>query len=59
MAAVLYSYTGKCKHHGIDPFAYLQDILRRLRSSPADQVDELLPDVGFASHRSARRKPAT
>jgi hypothetical protein len=35
-AAVLYSMTGTCKHHEIDPFAYLQDILRRLPSHPAD-----------------------
>jgi transposase len=57
-AAVLYSLTGTCKHHDIDPFAYLQDILCRLPSHPADQLDELLPDVWFASHPSARRKRA-
>ena len=57
-AAVLYSLTGTCKHHDIDPFAYLQDILRRLPSHPADQLDQLLPDVWFASHPSARRKRA-
>src|SRR5262249_15209067 len=57
-AAVLYSFTGTCKHHDIDPFAYLQDILRRLPSHPADLLDELLPDVWFASHPSARRKTA-
>jgi hypothetical protein len=48
--------TGSCKHHDIDPFAYLQDVLRRLPSRPADGLDELLPDVWFASHPSARRK---
>jgi hypothetical protein len=58
-AAVLYSLTGTCKHHDIDPFAYLRDILHRLPSHPADQLDELLPDVWFASHPSARRKRAT
>jgi hypothetical protein len=41
-----------------DPFAYLQDILRRLASHLADQLDDLLPDVWFASHPSARRKTA-
>jgi hypothetical protein len=55
-AAVLYSLIGTCKHHDIDPFAYLQDVLRRLPSHPMDQLDELLPDVWFASHPSARRK---
>jgi transposase len=29
-AAVLYSLTGTCRHHNLDPFAYLQDVLRRL-----------------------------
>jgi len=55
-AAVLYSFTGTCKHHDIDPFAYLTDILRRLPSHPAGQFDDLLPDVWFSSHPSARRK---
>ena len=50
--------TGTCKYHDIDPFAYLQDILRRLPAHPADQLEELLPDVWFASHPSARRKTA-
>jgi hypothetical protein len=34
-----------CKHYDIDPFAYLQDLLRRLPSQTADQLQELLPDV--------------
>jgi hypothetical protein len=57
-AAVLYPFTGTCKHHDIDPFAYLRDILGRLPTHPADQLGELLPDVWFASHPSARRKTA-
>lgn len=57
-AAVLYSLTGTCRHHGIDPFAYLQNILGRLPSLPADQLDDLLPDIWFASHPAARRKSA-
>jgi transposase len=57
-AAVLYSLTGTCKRHDIDPFAYLQDVLRLLPSRPADRLDEFLPDVWLASHPSARRKKA-
>jgi hypothetical protein len=57
-AAVLYSVTGTCKHHDIDPFAYLRHILRRLPSRPPDQREELLPDVWFGSHPTARRKRA-
>lgn len=57
-AAVLYSLTGSCKHHDIDPFAYLDDVFRRLPSQPAGRLNELLPDAWFLSHPSARRKTA-
>ena len=57
-AAVLYSLTGTCKHLDIDPFAFLDDILRRLPSQPAGRLNELLPDTWFASHAAARRKTA-
>jgi hypothetical protein len=59
-AAVLYLYflTGTCKHHDIGPFAYLQHVLHRLPSHPADQLDELPLDDWFASQPSARRKRA-
>jgi transposase len=57
-AAVLYCLTGTCKHHDVDPFAYLQHVLSRLPSLPQGQLVELLPDVWFASHPRARRKSA-
>jgi hypothetical protein len=50
--------TGTCRHHQIDPFAYLQDVLRRPPTMPYEQLDTLLPDVWFADHPSARRKTA-
>ncbi|MGO9597063.1 MAG: transposase domain-containing protein [Isosphaeraceae bacterium] len=57
-AAVLYSLTSTCKHHHIDPFAYLQDVFRRLPAHTAGALDEFLSDVWFASHPSAPRKTA-
>src|SRR5829696_5230263 len=36
----------------------LNDILRGRLSQPAGRLDELIPDVWFASHSSARRKTA-
>jgi hypothetical protein len=57
-AAVLYSFTGTCKYHDVDPFAYLTDIFRRHPSHPAGRLDELLPDAWFESHPWARRKRA-
>jgi transposase len=43
-AAVLYTMTQTAKRHQIDPFAYLQDVLRRLPDLPASRLDELLPN---------------
>jgi tetratricopeptide (TPR) repeat protein len=47
-----------CKHHDLDPFAYLQDVLSRLPSLPEGQLDVLLPDVWFTAHPAVRRKTA-
>ncbi|MGE5754465.1 MAG: IS66 family transposase, partial [Planctomycetaceae bacterium] len=58
-AAVLYSLTSTCKHHDIDPFAYLRDVLARLPTHPADRLPELLPDAWLAAHPRARRKAAS
>ena len=57
-ATFLYSFTGTCKHHDIDPFAYLRDILSQLPSMSLVQLDELLPDVWFVLHPSSRRNAA-
>jgi len=57
-AAVLYSFTGTCKYHDFDPFAYLDDILRQLPNQPPGRLDELLRDASFTAHPSARRRSA-
>jgi hypothetical protein len=33
-----------CKHLGIDPQAYLRDVLDRISTHPARRIEELLPD---------------
>ena len=43
-AAVLFSFTSTCYRLGIEPWAYLQDVLARLPRTPAEQLPELLPD---------------
>ena len=43
-AAVLMSFTSMCQRLGVEPWAYLQDVLTRLPSLPAEQRGELLPD---------------
>lgn len=42
-AAVIYSLVASCKLCGIDPFAYLRDVLARISTHPASRIEELLP----------------
>lgn len=41
--AVFYSLLGSCKLHGIEPYAYLKDILERLPDHPINEIENLLP----------------
>jgi hypothetical protein len=43
-AAILFSFTSTCHRLGVEPWAYLQDVLTRLRTLPAERLSELLPD---------------
>jgi hypothetical protein len=43
-AATLMSLCATCKEWGIDPFAYLRDVLDRVSTHPASRIEELLPD---------------
>jgi transposase len=52
-AAVLFSFTATCKFLGIDSFAYLRDVLGRLPTHPAEQLDELLPHRWKADQAAA------
>ena len=40
-AAVLFSFTSTCHRLGLDPWAYLQDVLSRLPSLAAAELAEL------------------
>jgi len=44
-AAVLTSLVHSCRSLGIEPFAYLRDVLDRVSTHPASRIAELLPDV--------------
>jgi len=52
-AAVIYPLIGTYKLLGIEPFAYLRDVLERLPSHPAERVAELTPRPWLAA-RSTR-----
>jgi transposase len=53
-AATMYSLIGSCKLQGIDPWAYLVDVLDRLSDHPANRVHELTP-MAWRIARDARR----
>ncbi len=42
-AAMMYSFFGVCKHHGVNPFLWLKDVLEQIADHPVNKVAELLP----------------
>jgi hypothetical protein len=52
--AILYTIIESCRRRGIDPHAYLRDVLTRLPSSTNWQVKDLTPEAwAMAQHRTA------
>jgi transposase len=43
-AAVLISLTATCKALGVEPLAYLRDVLDRISTHPQSRIGELMPD---------------
>jgi hypothetical protein len=43
--ADFYSVVARAKRAGLNPFAYLRDLLRRIPIHPQSRIGELLPDV--------------
>lgn len=42
-AALIYSLIETCKLNGLDPYAYLRDVLARIADHPIKRIDEFLP----------------
>jgi transposase len=55
-AAALYSLIVTAKINGVDPHAWLADILDRISARPAHRLDELLPWTGKRKLRSCRQR---
>jgi transposase len=58
-AAVLYSFTSTCHRLGVEPWAYLQDVLQRLPNTPPERLAELVPDRWQATRGQATAPPAS
>ncbi len=52
-AGVLMSLCAGAKRHGLNPWAYLTDLLNQLADKPAD-VSHLLPDAWAQRHGAAK-----
>jgi transposase len=59
MAAVMMSFTSTCRRLGVEPWEYLQDMLTRLPTTPAEQLDELLPDRWQAAQRVKKEESSS
>ncbi len=50
---MLYSLTQTCRRHGIDPFAYLRDILARIPVGDYQHLADLFPSHWAQAQRAA------
>ena len=57
-AAVLYSLIQSCKLAGVEPFAYLKDILLRVATHPQARIAELTPKAWAKTFGPAATSPA-
>ena len=42
-SAMLYSFMGSCKLHGINPMIWMVDVLKKINNHPATEIQDLLP----------------
>jgi hypothetical protein len=52
-AAIMYTIMMSCKRHHTDPYAYLLDVMPRIKTASSEELDALLPDVWLKSHPEA------
>jgi hypothetical protein len=57
-AAILFSVIVSCKVAGVDPFAYLREVLMRMHTHPADRIHELIPRERQKRFAAARPQQA-
>ncbi|HEX3988095.1 MAG TPA: transposase domain-containing protein, partial [Verrucomicrobiae bacterium] len=55
--AVIYTLIQNCRMHGVEPHAYLKDVLERLPTTTNQQVQSLTP-VNWQKEREAQAKLA-
>src|SRR5471032_2031212 len=53
-SAILYTVVECCRRRGLDPYAYLRDILTRLPTATNWQVNQLTPEAWARDHNAGR-----
>jgi len=56
-SALVYTIVASCRQHGLDPFAYLREVLSRLPSATTSDIPHLTP-AAWARSRSRTHLPA-
>ena len=58
-SAIIYTLIECCRRRGIDPFAYLREVLTRLPRMTNRQIPEVLPAAWAKAQRSLQLLPAS
>lgn len=56
--AILYTIVENCRRLGVDPYAYLRDILTRLPRATNRQIPDLTPQAWAKARKAAVELPA-
>ena len=57
-SAVIYTIIQSCKVHGVEPYAYLKDVLTRLPSMNNHQIPDITPKAWAKAQRTALKSAA-
>lgn len=57
-SAVFYTFFAACKHHGIDPEMWLNDVLNRIHDHKVSQLHELMPQYWKPAPVNAEHQPS-
>ena len=54
--AIIYTVIESCRRRGIDPYAYLKDVLTRLPKMTNHQIPEVTPEAWVKAHLHLQRQ---
>ena len=57
-SAIIYSIIESCRRHGVEPYTYLHDVLRRLPSMTNRQIKDIVPKAWAAATKTATSRAA-